>query len=112
MVTVILPGIIVTLLSFAVFWTDTASVDPLAYGIGVIIVNLLSRIVLIEMLPICGELLWIDIFSLMNTAFCCVALFQSAFNIMCAYKGWSRTWLYRFFSLSSHLHRGVALPFH
>jgi len=76
------PGIIVTLLSFAVFWTDTNSADALGYGITVIVVNLLGNLVLVNMLPMCGELLWIDIFSALNTGFCCIALFQSAFNIM------------------------------
>ena len=47
-----------------------------------IVVNLLGNIVLIELLPICGELIWIDLFSYLNTAFCCLSLFQSAFNIM------------------------------
>ena len=78
----IIPGILITLLSFAVFWTDTNSADALSYGITVIVVNLLSSIVLLAMLPICGELIWIDIFALTNTAFCCISLAQSAFNIM------------------------------
>ena len=33
-------------------------------------------------LPVCGELIWIDIFTLVNTFFCCFSLFQSALNIM------------------------------
>jgi len=79
---VILPGIVITLLSFAVFWADTDSADALGYGISVIVVNLLGNIILIEMLPVCGELIWVDLFSYMNTAFCCLALLQSAINIM------------------------------
>ena len=43
------------MLSFAVFWADTAAADALGYGISVIIVNLLSNLVLIGLLPICGE---------------------------------------------------------
>ena len=78
----ILPGIVVTLLSFAVFWTDTGSADALGYGISIIIVNLLLNVVLITLLPVCGELIWIDLFATINTAFCCISLFQSAFNIM------------------------------
>ena len=42
---VILPGVVITLLSFFVFLTDTASADALGYGIGVIVVNLLSNLV-------------------------------------------------------------------
>ena len=52
---VLVPGIVVTLLSFAVFWADTGSADALGYGINVIVVNLLSSIVLIDMLPVCSS---------------------------------------------------------
>ena len=80
--TIILPGILITCLSFAVFWSDTASADALGYGIGVIIVNLLSNFILIGVLPVCGEVIWVDLFAILNTVFCCISLFQSAFNIM------------------------------
>lgn len=76
------PGVAITLLSFAVFFTDTASADALGYGIGVIVVNLLLTNILVGVLPACGEVIWVDIFALVNTGFCCLALFQSSFNIM------------------------------
>lgn len=112
---IIYPGILITLLSFAVFWTSTESSDSLEYGIGVIVVNLLSHIILVGLLPKCGETLWVEyalacrqhpnthgrlphlyvrprtivsrpvwssIFASVNTFFCCLSLFQSAFNIM------------------------------
>lgn len=78
----ILPGVVVTLLSFAVFFIDTAAADPMSYGITVIVVNFLSQLVLVNMLPVCGELIWIDLFYIVNTLFCCISLFQSAFNAM------------------------------
>ena len=79
---VIFPGILITFLSFAVFLTDTGSADALGYGIGVIVVNLLSNFILVGMLPSCGEMLWVDLFSNLNTGFCCLALAQSSFSIM------------------------------
>lgn len=54
---VLFPGILITVLSFCVFLTDTHSADALGFGIGVIVVNLLSNFILIGMLPVCGELL-------------------------------------------------------
>ena len=78
---VIFPGIVITLLSFLVFLTDTSAADALGYGIGVIVVNLFSNFILIGMLPICGETLWVDLFSMVNLSFCCISLFQSSFNI-------------------------------
>ena len=79
---ILVPGVLITLLSFAVFWSETESADPLGYGVTIIVVNLLSNIVLLEMLPVCGELLWVDMFSLTNTCFCCISLFQSSVCIM------------------------------
>ena len=40
---VILPGLLITLASFLVFFSDTSSADALGYGIRVIVVNLLSN---------------------------------------------------------------------
>ena len=78
----IVPGILLTILSFVVFWTPTGAADPLGYGVSVVVVNVLSNIVLIDMLPVCGEMIWIDLFCFINTAFCCISLFQSALCIM------------------------------
>ena len=33
-------------------------------------------------MPVCGEVIWVDIFNALNTIFCCVSLFQSASNVM------------------------------
>ena len=55
--------------------------DALGYGIGVIVVNLLSTSILLDRLPVCGEILWVDLFALLNTVFCCIALMQSSINI-------------------------------
>ena len=38
--------------------------------------------VLLGMLPICGEMLWVDLLSMLNTSFCCLSLLQSSVNIM------------------------------
>jgi len=78
MVVSIIPGILLTCLSFVVFWTPTESADPLSYGISVVIVNVLSNLVLINILPFCGEMIWIDLFAQINTFFCVLSLFQSA----------------------------------
>jgi hypothetical protein len=79
---VLVPGILITILSFFVFMTDTGSADALGYGIGVIVVNLLSNIVLVGILPLCGETKWIDVFAILNTFFCCISLFESSLNIV------------------------------
>ena len=73
---VCIPQILVTFLSFVVFWAPTAVFNPMQYGISCVIVALLGNIVLVRLLPICGEWLWIDLFSLVNTVFCCISLMQ------------------------------------
>ena len=55
---IILPTMIVTILSFATFFTPTAATDSLSYGITVIVVVVLMQVVLMGLLPICGEVLW------------------------------------------------------
>ena len=35
------------------------------------------QVVLVGMLPICGELLWIDLFIFVNQLFCTIALFHN-----------------------------------
>ena len=79
---IIFPGIVITFLSFTVFYAPTSMADPLGFGISVIVVSLLGNLVLISILPICGEMLWINIFSLVNTAFTFIALCQSTVCIM------------------------------
>mmetsp|Transcript_17534 Transcript_17534/g.44969 ORF Transcript_17534/g.44969 Transcript_17534/m.44969 type:complete len:711 (-) Transcript_17534:131-2263(-) len=71
------PSILITCLSFTVFWAETSSADPLSFGITVIVVVMLQQLVLIGMLPVCSELLWIDLFYLANTGFCIVSLIES-----------------------------------
>jgi hypothetical protein len=78
----VIPGVLIVMLSFAVFWSDTQAADALSYGVTVIVVNLLLSVVLIGMLPVCGEVLWVDMFSMTNTFFCCISLFESALTIM------------------------------
>ena len=77
----IFPSIFLTFLSFTVFWAETASADALGFGISVLVVVMLLNIVLIGMVPVCGEMLWLDLFSIINVIFCCISLLHSALVI-------------------------------
>jgi len=81
-VVIIVPVIITTLLAFVVFFAPTDAADALGYGISVIVVVILQRVVLSAFLPVCGELLWVDVFIAVNSLFCMLALFQSGLNIL------------------------------
>ena len=69
LLTIIVPICIITILSFVVFWAPPGAADALGYGITVIVVVMLMQVVLLDLLPICGELLWVDLFIFVNT--CC-----------------------------------------
>ena len=80
--TLLVPTCIITCLSFVVFWAPPSAADALSFGITIIVVVILMNVVLLELLPICGELLWIDLFMFVNTLFCMLSLFQSALTIL------------------------------
>ena len=63
---VIVPGVLITLLSFCVFFAEPEACDSLAYGITVVVISMLNQIVLVGVVPVCGELLWVDIFIVLN----------------------------------------------
>jgi len=59
---IVTPGILLTLLSFCLFAIgNNSGFDKLGYGISVIVVSLLSQVFVVNMVPICGELLWLDL---------------------------------------------------
>ena len=79
---IIAPTIIITMLSFAVFFLPSNTIDALSYGITIIVVVILMQVVMIDMLPVCEEPLWINSFVLSNTGFCMLALIQSCVTII------------------------------
>jgi hypothetical protein len=79
---IIFPSILITLLSFLVFWADTGSADALGYGINILVVVILIQLILVGVLPVCNEVLWMEIFGLLNGSFCFLALLQSGVCIM------------------------------
>jgi len=81
-VIIIVPTFIVTMLSFVVFWAPSNAGDALGFGITVIVVVILMQVVLIDLLPICGEILWVDIVVSVSYVVCMMSLFQSAFVIL------------------------------
>ena len=87
---IILPTMLITLLSFAVFWSDPSAADSLGYGVNIIVVSVLMQVVVITYLPVCGEILWIDLFLIINVMFCVISLAESIFTMMLTYNDGSR----------------------
>ena len=72
------PGWVLTLLSCAVFWLDTARCgERIGYGVTLLLAIEVSKVVIQELLPICGELLWVELFLKVNWAFCVLALLET-----------------------------------
>ena len=76
------PGILITSLSFAVFYLEPEACDALAYGVTVVLANEISKLALVGAIPVCGESLWTDLFSTTNTLFCVVALVESVLQVI------------------------------
>jgi len=78
----VFPGMLITSLSFAVFYIEPEACDALAYGVTVVLANEISKLALVGSIPVCGESLWTELFSLTNTVFCVVALFESVLQVI------------------------------
>ena len=74
------PGVILTLMSFSVFWLDAASCgERLGFGVTLLLAIEVTRIVINGLLPVCGEMLWVEILLNYNELFCAFALVESCF---------------------------------
>ena len=54
---------LLTCSSFAVFWLKPAVGERLGYGITLILATEVFKLVVDEVIPICGEMLWIDLIA-------------------------------------------------
>ena len=82
----VLPGILITMLSFAVFFVVPEACDALAYSVTVVLANEVTKITIFHMVPVCGEVLWTDIFGITNTIFCVVSLFESLAQVILSHN--------------------------
>ena len=74
---VLLPSVIFSLLSFAVFFMSFEVGERLGFGITLVLVVEVAKQTMSTLLPVCGELLWMEIFIWTNFIFTCVSLIES-----------------------------------
>jgi len=79
------PCLLLTAVSFSVFFLNPDSGERLGYGVTTILAVEVMKVVIDNFVPSCGELLWSDAFTFVNEWFCFVALFESCFVLMLAY---------------------------
>merc|ERR1712054_472920 len=81
------PSILLTMLSFAVFWLDATHVgERLGYGVTIILAVQVSAVVTSDLLPLSGEILWMELLDLMNFLFCVLSLLMSLITVHWAFR--------------------------
>mmetsp|Transcript_54036 Transcript_54036/g.126832 ORF Transcript_54036/g.126832 Transcript_54036/m.126832 type:complete len:689 (-) Transcript_54036:31-2097(-) len=74
---IIFPTVLITYLSFGVFFMSHEVGERLSFGITLLLVVEVMKGTVATFVPVCGELLWIDLFMLINTIFCCLSLIET-----------------------------------
>ena len=74
---IIVPGILVTLLSFFPFWLDvTETGTRTSFGATMLLTILVLMTIVGQVVPRCGEMLWIHLVNWTNFVFCLIATIQ------------------------------------
>ena len=74
---IIFPTVLTTYLSFGVFFMSHEVGERLSFGITLLLLVGVIKGSVAKFVPVCGELLWIDLFMLINTTFCCLSLIET-----------------------------------
>eukprot|EP00438_Fugacium_kawagutii_P007260 Skav221919 [mRNA] locus=scaffold5163:65683:67398:- [translate_table: standard] len=89
---IIMPTVLVTYLSFGAFFLSHQVGERLAFGITLLLVVEVMRTGVASYVPICGELLWVDLFMMLNTVFCYLSLLETMVVLTLAFTQ-NATWL-------------------
>ena len=95
--------------SFWVFFMSYEVGERLAFGITLILAVEVSKGLVINLVPICGELLWVEIFLNLNLLFCLLALFETCVVLFLAFHteaGLLPEWVTALYAAAVH----AALP--
>ena len=75
---ILLPGCIITFLSFCPFWLDVhKSGERISFGATMLLTILLLMTIVAEAVPKCGEMLWLHLFNWVNFGFCVLSMLES-----------------------------------
>ena len=76
--TIIMPGILITLLSFGPLWLDvTKSGERISFGATMLLTILVLMTLVGEVVPRCGEMLLIHLINWVNFGYCVLAMLES-----------------------------------
>jgi len=79
------PYVALTLVSFLVFFMSHEVGERLGFGITLILAIEVSKSVFAGMVPVCGEILWLELFSMLNLSFCILALAETCVVLFLAH---------------------------
>ncbi|CAJ1376545.1 unnamed protein product [Effrenium voratum] len=82
---IMLPTVLITYLSFGVFFMSHEVGERLSFGITLLLVVEVMKGTVATFVPVCGELLWIDLFMVVNTLFCCSSLLETMLVLFFAF---------------------------
>lgn len=82
---VIWPSVLLTYCSMGVFFMSCEVGERLSYGITLLLAAEVTKVVMANFLPVCGELLWIDLFTVVCSAFSVLSLIESLVVLSLAY---------------------------
>lgn len=83
---IIIPSIAYTLLSFSVFFMSFEVGERLGYGITLLLTTEVSKSIVASQVPSCGELLWIELFFMINIMFTMISLLESTIVLALAFN--------------------------
>jgi len=82
----ILPCIIYTALAFAVFFMSFEVGERLSFGVTLVLTSEVSKTIVAQQVPQCGELLWMELYFDVNLLFTMIALLETCVVLGLAYN--------------------------
>ena len=82
----IMPCVVFTILSFAVFFMSFQVGERLGFGVTLCLTSEVSKAAMVPIVPACGELLWMELFLSINLLFTIFSLLQSCIVLGIAYN--------------------------
>ena len=82
-VMIIYPSLLITFLSLSVFFMSPGLTERLSYATTLLLVQEVSKVTIAGLVPVCGELLWVEMFSNVCTIFCTSKLLSVRRYVAC-----------------------------
>ena len=82
----LVPAVILSLTSFAVFFMSFQVGERLGLGVTLVLAVMVSQFTLTSILPVCGEILWLEVWFTLNLVYTLIPLIESCIVLGIAYN--------------------------